>query len=72
MIGSVFEYEDLQELCKKGKKPKLCTVVRWAERNGIRFRYDGSGGIWTTVAALNSALGLSAANDDKFSPDEVL
>ena len=73
MIGPVLEYEDLQELCKRGGRPKLATVVRWAEQNGIRFRYDGNGGIWTTVEALNAALGLSAANDDEmYEPHQVL
>lgn len=73
MIGSVLEYVDLQELCRKGSRPKLATVVRWAEQNGIRFRYDGNGGIWTTVEALNAALGLGAANDDEiYEPHQVL
>lgn len=34
--------------------------------------YDGRGGIWTTLDALNAALGLGAANDDnKLLPDQV-
>lgn len=36
-------------------------MIRWANGCGIRFMYDGSGGIWTTMDALNEALGLAGA-----------
>lgn len=71
MIGPVLEFSDLQEMCSKGKKPRLTTVVRWAERNGIKFNY-GTGGIWTTVDALNDSLGLTAANGEQYNPEKVL
>lgn len=39
----------------------------------MRYRYDGKGGIWTTLDALNAAIGLRAANDGAapFTADEV-
>lgn len=63
MIGPVLQFEDLQDLCKPGEHPHLATVERWARDQGVRYKYDGKGGIWTTVAALNAAVGLTAAND---------
>lgn len=64
MIGEVIlQFSDLQELCSPGEKPRLSTVCRWAEDTGIRYKYDGKGGIWTTLSALEAAIGLTAAND---------
>ncbi|GAB3335064.1 hypothetical protein [Marilutibacter aestuarii] len=63
MIGPVLQFEDLQELCQPGGHPRLATVERWAREQGVRYRYDGRGGIWTTLDALNAAIGLQAAND---------
>lgn len=59
MIGDVLQFRDLQELCRPGKRPRLATVERWARANGVRIQYDGEGGVWTTTAALNEALGLT-------------
>ncbi|MFC0677480.1 hypothetical protein ACFFGH_06405 [Lysobacter korlensis] len=74
MIGPVLQFEDLQQLCKPGENPRLATVEAWARAQGVRFKYDGRGGIWTTVEALNAALGLAkAANEDgKYNPDELV
>ncbi|TAA18738.1 hypothetical protein EA658_13945 [Pseudoxanthomonas winnipegensis] len=58
----VLQFSDLQELCRPGERPRLSTVVRWADENGIRYKYDANGGIWTTLAALDAALSVSAAN----------
>lgn len=59
MIGGVLSFQDLQQLCTpRGPLPRVGTVRRWAERQGIRYKADGRGGIWTTVDALNSALGV--------------
>lgn len=71
MIGEVLQFHDLQDICQPGKRPRLATVERWARDRGIRFQYDGSGGIWTTTTALNEALGLTtpASNGDTYSPD---
>lgn len=73
MIGSILQFEDLQELCQPGGNPRLATVEKWARKQGVRYRYDGRGGIWTTLDALNVALGLRASNDDnnKLLPDQV-
>lgn len=61
MIGEVLQYADLQELCRPGERPRLATVEAWARDKGIKFEYDGKGGIWTTMTALNVCLGLSEA-----------
>ena len=65
MIGPVLQFEDLQQLCRPGEHPRLATVESWARRIGLRYTYDGKGGIWTTVDALNAAIGIGAANDDR-------
>ena len=73
MIGSILQFSDLQQLCQPGRKPRRPTVEAWARRAGVRFSYDAQGGIWTTLDALNAALGLPAANDtDALAPDKVL
>jgi len=73
VIGNrILQFEDLQELCKKGEKPRLATVEKWARDNGIRYKYDGEGGIWTTLEALNAALGLAAANDGQPPVSELI
>ena len=60
MIGTLIEFDDLRKLSRLGDAAKLSTVERWAQRVGIRYQYDGRGGIWTTVDAMNAALGLNA------------
>lgn len=64
MHPAIVPFEDLQQLCKPGENPRLATVEAWAKRQGIRYRYDGKGGIFTTIDAVNVALGIHAANDD--------
>ena len=64
MKGQVLTFEDLQHMCRpRGPAPRASTVAKWAERQQIRYKYDGRGGIWTTTDALNAALGLSALQD---------
>ena len=60
MIGALVEFDDLRRLSRLGEKAQLATIERWAKQVGIRYQYDGRGGIWTTVDGLNAALGLSA------------
>ena len=73
MIGPVLQFEDLQELCKPGERPRLATVEAWARDQGVRFKYDGRGGIWTTLDALNKALGVAAANDEsRYNPEDLV
>ncbi|MFY0183220.1 hypothetical protein PV767_03960 [Stenotrophomonas rhizophila] len=73
MIGPILQFEDLQQLCKPGANPRLATVESWAKREGIAYRYDGKGGIWTTQDALNTALGIhKAANSDHpYAPEDI-
>ena len=60
MIGSIIEFVELQRLCRPhGPRPSVTTVIRWAKQQGIRYKLDGCGGIWTTSEALNAALGLT-------------
>lgn len=72
--AGVYLFEDLQELCKPGERPTLATVEAWARDQGIRYRYDRKGGIWTTREALNAALGIGqvpANDDDPYNPEDV-
>ena len=41
-----------------GPVPTPATVERWAEAQGILYKYDRRGRIWTTTDAVNAALGL--------------
>lgn len=60
MSSPVITFEDLRRLCAPiGPAPRASTVVRWAREQGILYRYDGRGGIWTTLDALNAAVGLA-------------
>lgn len=74
MHPAILAYADLQDMCRPGEKPRLATVVAWADNQGIRYRYDGKGGIWTTIDAVNIALGVTAANDDAqpYRADDVI
>jgi len=65
---SIVPFETLQQLCRPGEHPRRATVEAWAKREGIRYRYDGKGGIFTTIEAVNFALGVSAANDSTIEP----
>jgi hypothetical protein len=59
MIGALIEFDDLRKLSRLGENAQLATVERWAKRAGIRYQYDGRGGIWTTLDAMNAALGTA-------------
>lgn len=69
MIGvEVLEFTDLQRLSGYNR---LADVERWAERIGLPVS-PCRGGVWTTLDALNKALGIMpAANDDAspYAPD---
>lgn len=47
-------------------------VERCLRKQGVRYFY-GRNGIWTTIDALNAALGVAtaAANDGSYSPEEI-
>lgn len=72
MIGPVLQFADLQELCRPGERPRLATVEAWARSQNILYRYDGKGGIWTTVDALNHALGLDLSGSLAPYPDDIM
>ena len=60
MIGErVLEFEDLQRL---SGQTQLAAVERWAKANGIAVGH-GRKGLWTTLGALEKALGIAPAND---------
>ncbi|MGY3265854.1 hypothetical protein ACVWZN_001927 [Lysobacter sp. HA35] len=62
MIGSVLEFADLQRVSGYDRR---ADVERWARDIGLSVR-PCRGGVWTTVEALNAALGLLASNDDAY------
>lgn len=77
MIGAdILQFDDLRKLSGLGERAQLATVERWAIRTGIKYNYDGKGGIWTTMDAMNAALGLnkagSEAANEPYSADQVL
>lgn len=46
--------EDLERLTGYSRP---ADIERWCERNGVRY-FRGKAGIWTTVDAVNAALGV--------------
>lgn len=76
MIGPILQHEDLQRVCRPdpaAPAPTLSTLERWARKIGLRYSYDGRGGIWTTVDALNEVVGVRAAsNDDAPYPSDIV
>jgi hypothetical protein len=62
---------DAEQLRLLSGKKTPAAVRRWASEQGIRVK-DGDAGPWTTIEALNAAIGVSsAANDRAYSPDIV-
>lgn len=61
-----------EELQRRSGVRQAAAVERWAQREGIRY-FHGGDGIWTTLEALNAALGVLPANDapPPLSPDLV-
>ena len=73
MIGALIEFDDLRKLSRLGENAQLATVERWARRAGIRYQYDGRGGIWTTLDAMNAAVGLEpGGRPEQYSVDMVV
>lgn len=60
MIGAVLEFSDLQRISGYDRR---ADVERWATGIGVKVK-PCRGGVFTTLDALNRALGLAAANDD--------
>lgn len=57
----VITYEELQRICDPTSRPRLARVVRWADRIGLTYAYDGRGGIFTTSLALHAVMGIGIA-----------
>lgn len=76
MIGAnILQFDDLRRLSGLGERAQLATVERWAKKAGIKYNYDGRGGIWTTMDAMNAALGLNKtdrAANEPYPADQVL
>ncbi|MFK3649318.1 hypothetical protein ACI2IY_12920 [Lysobacter enzymogenes] len=73
MSDGIVPFERLQRLCApEGPLPRASTVRRWADQNGIRYKPDRNNGIWTTVDALNAALGLAAAADTRPKMEDLI
>ena len=71
MSNLIIGFEELKTLCRPyGPRPRLKTVCQWAEKQGIRYKWDSSGGIWTTVEAVNSA--VMQRDQNKLTPTEDL
>lgn len=51
--------EDLERLT--GYKQQA-DIERWCHKNGVRF-FRGKAGVWTTLEAVNAALGLTRAGE---------
>lgn len=72
MIGPLIGFDDLRKLSRLGDAAKLSTVERWAQRVGIKYQYDGRGGIWTTLDAMNAAIGIDRSmGTEPYSIDKV-
>jgi hypothetical protein len=61
--SEILTFDALREISRLGPRARLSSMERWARTNGIRYKYDGRGGIWTTVAAMNAAVGVTSNND---------
>lgn len=73
MHPGILTFAQLQELCAPGEKPRRATVEAWAREQGIPLKLDRKGGVWTTLEAVNVALGVSAANDDSATyPSDII
>lgn len=66
-MTAIVPFTDLQAMSGYQRK---ADVIRWAERQGIRFKYSRDG-IWTTPDALNAALGLQSAKAEQYATDIV-
>lgn len=60
---------DAEQLKALSGKKTAAAVHRWAKARGIHV-LDGAEGPWTTLEAVNAALGVSSASNDRaYSPD---
>lgn len=72
-VPGVLTFDDLRSMSRLGPRATLTTVERWARSCGTRYHYDGRGGIWTTLDALNQTLGIVPVQaDGLYSPDLIV
>lgn len=57
-------------LRKLSGKRTAGAVRRWAQRQGIATK-EGEEGPWTTLEAINKALGVGSANEPVYRPDDI-
>ena len=63
--GGILTFPMLQRIVRPiGNLPRTATVVRWAKKNHVRLLEDAAGGVFTTVDALNAALGIGPGMHD--------
>lgn len=60
-----------EELRRMSGKQTTAAVCRWASARGIRV-IEGADGPWTTVEALNAAMGVNSAANDKAYAQDIL
>lgn len=73
-MEQIISYPQLQELCRPGRRPRRATVVRWARQHGIAVIPHLSGGVFTTKAALDAAMGVrpEGASSVSYQVDELV
>jgi hypothetical protein len=62
---------DAEQLRSISGKRTASAVRRWARAQSIYVR-DGKDGPWTTVQAINRALGVISAHESKYNPEDVI
>ena len=62
---------DAETLRQRSGKKSRSAIRRWASAQGFRV-FDGKDGPWTTIEAVNAALGVGSSNDEAYDPDKVL
>jgi len=73
LTDRIVQFTALQRICSPdGPPPRAATVRRWADGQGIRYKYDRHGGIWTTLDAVNAALGLGPAPPQPEQEEELI
>ncbi|HZR03388.1 MAG TPA: hypothetical protein VFA81_09480 [Burkholderiales bacterium] len=75
MIGPILDFDDLRGVSRLGERATLATVERWAKKIGLRYSYDARGGIWTTIDAMNVAVGLTTVlrnADDMYRTEDII
>lgn len=64
-LAQILSFEDLRSI---SRRRRLADVERWAIAQGIPFKYDACGGIWTTLDAVNESLGVTCTTKLEFEP----